>query len=77
MRPLVRKAQQVNSNTTKCFFIVSQINEFSLPQNNNLINQWNSMKKINTICLTNSPLFTKQQSTIFQNQSKTKKKNSN
>ena len=74
MRPVVRKAQQVNPNTTKCFFFVSRINEFSLPQKQHLINQWNSMKKINTICLTNSPLFTKQQSTIFQNNPQLRKK---
>ena len=74
MRPVVRKTQQVNSNTTKCFFFVSRINEFSLPQKQHLINQWNSMKKINTICLTNSPLFTKQQSTIFQNNPQLRKK---
>ena len=67
-RTLVRKPQQNQENqqkSTKGFFFVSHLNEFSLPKKGDLIKQWNNMKKVDNSYLTNSPLFIKQQSTNF------------
>jgi hypothetical protein len=72
-RPVLRKAKQGYQNTTKCFLFVSLLNEFSLPKKRDLIKQWNGMKKLDNTYLTNSPLFTKQESSIFQKHKKLRK----
>ena len=73
-RPLLKKGNKTFENSTKYFFFVHLLTEYTLPKKRDLIQQWIHMRKFDNTCLTNSPLFIKQQPTIFQKHKKLTKK---